>query len=80
MVVAVAVIDTADAVADAVPMSNERMIERMSAFFYGLNVRVYKGGLTPSSAAPERSVGYQQRSCWRQLQRNVRLGREVEEG
>jgi hypothetical protein len=32
--------------------------------------------LTPSSAAPERSEGHQQRSCWRQLQRNVRLGRE----
>jgi hypothetical protein len=29
-------------------------------------------GLTPSSAAPERSAGHQQRSCWRQLQRNVR--------
>ena len=33
-------------------------------------------GLTPSSAAPERSAGNQQRSCWRELQRNVRLGRK----
>jgi hypothetical protein len=36
---------------------------------------VQECGLTPSSAAPERSAGHQQRSCWRQLQRQVRLGR-----
>jgi len=37
-----------------------------------LQWRVFAKSLTPSSAAPERSAGYQQRSCWRQLQRNVR--------